>query len=105
MTDNVFLCSQLENASQFEEGGREDLAAKEREEHAFLASYLPSLLPEAEIDRVLNPIVDVLRTTAKHGESKNLLGLVFKSFYSRVDRSRVDPSLVKKRAEALLTNI
>jgi len=77
---------------------------KEKEEHAFLTSYLPSLLPEAEIDKILKPIVDGFKATAKPGESKKLIGLVFKSFYSRVDRSTVDPNLVKKRADDLLAN-
>ncbi|KAF9792990.1 GatB/YqeY domain-containing protein, partial [Thelephora terrestris] len=90
---------------QFEKGGREDLAAKEKEEHALLTSYLPSLLPGAEIDRVLKPIADGLKATAKPGETKRLIGLVFKSFYSQVDRSSVDPDLVKRRAEALLAGI
>jgi len=74
---------------------------KEKEEHAFLIPYLPSLLPEAEIDKILKPIVDELKARAKPGESKKLIGLVFKSFYSQVDRF-VDPDLVKKRADALL---
>jgi len=77
---------------------------KEKEEHAFLASYLPSLLPEAEIDKVLKPIVDGLKATVNPGESKKLVGLVFKSFYSQVERSTVDPDLVKKRAHALLAD-
>jgi len=94
----------LDNASQFEKGGREDLAAKEREEHVFLTSYLPSLLPEAEIDKVLMAIIHQLKVTVKPGESKKLVGLVFKSFYSQVDRSSVDPDLVKKRAEILLND-
>lgn len=70
----------------------------------FLTSYLPSLLPESEVDKVLTPIIDELKATAKPSESKKLAGLVFKSFYSQVDRSVVDPGLVKRRAEALLNN-
>ncbi|KAF9652996.1 hypothetical protein BDM02DRAFT_2425130 [Thelephora ganbajun] len=94
----------LDNASQFEKGGREDLAVKEKEEHAFLTSYLPPLLSEADINKALKPIVDVLKATAKSGESKKLIGLVFKSFYSQVDRSTVDYDLVKKRVDALLAD-
>jgi len=93
----------VDNANQFKRGGRDDLAAKEKEEHELLTSYLPPLLPEAEIDKVLKPIIDGLKATAKPGESKKLMGLVFKSFYSQVDRSNVDSDLVKRRAEALLT--
>lgn len=77
---------------------------KEREEHVFLASYLPPLLPETEVDKVLIPIIDRLKVTAKPGESKKMVGLVFKSFYSQVDRSAVDPDSVRRRAEALLND-
>jgi hypothetical protein len=52
----------------------------------------------------LKPVVDGLKATAKPGESKKRIGLVFKSFYSQVDRSTVDPDLVKKRADALLAD-
>jgi len=94
----------LDNANQFEKGGREDLATKEKKEHTFLTSYLPSLLPEVEIDKVLKPILCDLKAAAKPGESKKLIGMVFKSFYSQVDRATVDPDLVKKRADALLAD-
>lgn len=79
-----------------------DLAAKEREEHALLTSYLPSLLPEAEIDKILRSIIGGLKARTATGEPKKPIGLVFKSFYFQVDRSTVDPGLVKKRAEILL---
>jgi len=69
-----------------------------------LTSYLPSLLPETEIDKILKPIVGDLKARAEPGESKRLIGLVFKSFYSQVERSTVDPGLVKKRADALLAD-
>ena len=41
-----------ESIEQFEEGDREDLAEKEREELAIIESYLPEMMSEDEIRRV-----------------------------------------------------
>ncbi|MBI5618949.1 MAG: GatB/YqeY domain-containing protein [Gammaproteobacteria bacterium] len=42
-----------ESLSQFEQAGREDLAAKERYELGILQTYLPQPLGEAEIDALI----------------------------------------------------
>jgi uncharacterized protein YqeY len=42
-----------ESLSQFEQAGREDLAAKERYELGMLQTYLPQPLSEAEIDALI----------------------------------------------------
>lgn len=47
---------------QFEEGGRADLAEKERQEIAFLAPYLPEQLSEEEIRAVVKEIVSAAGT-------------------------------------------
>jgi uncharacterized protein YqeY len=80
---------------------RADLAEKERREAEVLYTFLPPLLPESEIDRVLR---DVLAEHKHEGDPRKALGKVFKAFYSKVDRSTVDADLVKSRAEALLSN-
>lgn len=43
-----------ESISQFEQAGREDLAAKERYELGILHAYLPPPLSEAEIDMLID---------------------------------------------------
>jgi hypothetical protein len=35
-------------------------------------------------------------------DPRKSIGKVFKTFYAKVDRSSVDPDLVRRRAEALL---
>lgn len=48
------LAKQREDSvAAFEKGGRPELAAKEREELAVLAAYLPKPLTEAEIDAII----------------------------------------------------
>jgi uncharacterized protein YqeY len=93
--------AQLDSAAQFNEASRSDLAEKERQEADFLSRFLPPLLPEADIDRILKEIITE-HVSQTQLDSRKSIGKVFKTFYSRVDRASVDPDLVKRRTEALL---
>jgi len=93
------LLFQTESASQFVKGERPDLANKEAREAEIISALLPPMLSEAEIDKVLS---EVISSSPRDSNPKNFFGLVFKSFYSKVDKANVDPDLVKSRAEALL---
>lgn len=59
-------------------------------------------MPESEIDDALKGVITELGDAAAAGNPKKVLGQVFKAFYARVDKSSVDPEVVKKRAEVLL---
>ncbi|KAI0633904.1 GatB/YqeY domain-containing protein [Trametes polyzona] len=91
-------------AAEFQKASRPDLAEKEQQEAALLQSFLPPLLPEADIDRALAEVLDtpaVAEAIAK-GPAQKALGQVFKAFYAKVDKSTVDPDLVRQRAQALI---
>jgi len=60
-----------------------------------LAQFLPPLLSEADVDSHLQKILDRLPSGQK-------AGIIFKEFYSVVDKSTVDPGMVKKRLDVLL---
>lgn len=90
-----------DSAIQFVNASRPDLAQKEHREADILAAFLPPLMSEAEIDRVLN---EVITETTLDGDSRKILGQVYKTFYSKVDKSTVDTNIVKRKAEALLLN-
>ena len=94
---------QLDSAAQFNQASRPDLAGKEQQEADLLARFLPPLLPETEIDGILQKIIAEQASQGQSSPHKSI-GKLFKAFYSRVDRSAVDPDLVKRRAEALLLN-
>jgi uncharacterized protein YqeY len=47
-----------EAATQYREGGREELAAKEQSEAAILAVYLPAQVDEAQIRAAMQELVD-----------------------------------------------
>jgi uncharacterized protein YqeY len=93
---------QLESAAQFIRASRPELAEKEQREANFLATFLPPLLSEADIDRFLRDAISEQASEAP-GDPRKATGKVFKAFYSRVDRSTVDPDLVKSRADVLLS--
>ena len=93
--------AQLDSADQFNRASRPDLATKERQEADFLAAFLPPLLPEAEIDRILKGVISEQLSETQVDPRKSI-GKVFKTFYAQVNRASVDPDLVRRRAEALL---
>jgi uncharacterized protein YqeY len=90
-----------DSAAQFINASRPDLAEKEKREADILSTFLPPLLSESEIDRVLR---DVLAEHKPEGDPRKALGKVLKAFYSKVDKSTVDAGLVKHRAESLIRN-
>jgi uncharacterized protein YqeY len=94
--------AQLDSADQYNQASRPDLAAKERQEADYLARFLPPLLPEAEIDRILKGVISEQASETQAADPRKSIGKVFKTFYAKVDRVSVDPDLVRRRAEALL---
>ncbi|KAJ7647501.1 GatB/YqeY domain-containing protein [Roridomyces roridus] len=84
-----------ESASQFAAAERPDLADKELREANLLSGFLPPMLSEAEIDSHLSKILAQLPSGEKPG-------MIFKEFYTVIDKSTVDPALVKKRLDVLL---
>jgi len=91
----------LDAATEFDKAQRPELAEKERKEADLLSDFLPALLSESDIDGVLQGVID--EQNPAPGDRK-AVGMLFKAFYSKVDRSHVDSDLVKKRAEALLAS-
>ena len=97
------LPEQLDSAVQFNQASRPDLAGKEQQEATLLARFLPPLLPEAEVDRILQDVMTE-QVAQTQGDPRKSIGRIFKAFYARVDRASVDPDLLKRRAEALLSS-
>ena len=94
---------QLDSAVQCSQASRPDLAGKEQQEADLLAKFLPPLLPEAEVDRILQNIMTE-QVTQTQDDPRKSIGKIFKAFYAKIDRASVDPDLLKRRAEALLSS-
>ncbi|KAI0320764.1 GatB/YqeY domain-containing protein [Amylostereum chailletii] len=90
----------VDSATQFIQASRPDLADKEKQEADLLAQFLPPLLSEAEVDRILKQIIEE-QFPQSPKDPRKAIGMVFKAFYAQVDRSAVDPDMVKRRADHL----
>lgn len=64
-----------ESIAQYAEGGREDLAAKERAEVAVIERYLPKQLDEAETRSLLQSLVTELGLSSKRDMGKLMAAL------------------------------
>jgi uncharacterized protein len=83
--------------TQFREGGRADLVAKEEAEIKVLQTYLPQPLSEAELDTFIAECIDAAGAT-----SLKDLGKVMGVIKTRA-AGRVDMSTVSARVRTLLT--
>ncbi len=87
-----------DSIEQFEKGGRDDLAAREKAELAVLEAYLPAQLPLEEVERVVGELIEELGAS-----SVKDLGRVMKAvmgrFGGQVD-GKVASDVVKRKLTA-----
>jgi uncharacterized protein YqeY len=86
-----------DSLSQFRDGGRADLVAKEEAELKVLQTYLPQQLSESELDTFIIECID-----AAGASSLKDLGKVMAVIKTRA-AGRVDMSTVSARVRTLLT--
>lgn len=84
------LKKRKESVAAFEKGNRQDLADKEKKEIEILQKYLPELMSEEEIRRVVKSAVE--KTGAKDAKD---MGRVMKEIAPQV-KGKADGSLVSK---------
>jgi uncharacterized protein YqeY len=77
-----------ESIAQFEQGGRADLAAKERAEIELLQSYLPAQLEPAELDALIREAIAASGATSVKDMGK-VMGIVKSKAAGRADMGAV----------------
>jgi uncharacterized protein YqeY len=77
-----------ESIAQFEQGGRVDLADKEKAEIVLLQSYLPSQLSDAEIEAIVREVIAATGATSVKDMGK-VMGLVKTKAAGRADMGAV----------------
>jgi uncharacterized protein YqeY len=77
-----------ESIVQFEQGGRPDLADKEKSEIAQLQDYLPEQLSEAEVDAIIHEAIAATGATAIKDMGK-VMGIVKGKAAGRADMGAV----------------
>jgi uncharacterized protein YqeY len=77
-----------ESSSQYREGGREDLVAKEEAEIKVLQAYLPQPFSETELDSFLAECIDAAKATSVKDLGK-VMGIIKQRAAGRVEMSSV----------------
>lgn len=94
---NRMVKQRRESVTQYESGGREDLADNERNEIAIIQEFLPQQLGEAEVETL------VKKAIAENGAtSLREMGKVMASLQKQM-QGRADMSKVSARVKTLLT--
>ena len=91
----TLLKQRQDSIDQFKQGGREDLVAKEEAEAAFLKTFMPAQLDEAEVRK----LVDWAVTESKAAGPKdmgNVMKLLMPKVQGKADGKLVN-QLVKER--------
>ncbi len=86
-----------DSIKQFEAGGRDDLATRERSEITVLDPYLPARLSDAELDQEIRAVMAQLQASAPQD-----LGKLMGPLKARL-AGRADMAQVSARAKALLS--
>lgn len=81
-----------EAISQYQQGGRNDLADKEQKEVDLLQSYLPQQMGEEEIKKLILQELDVLGITQKKDFGR-AMGAIMKKLQGQADGSQVSQIL------------
>ena len=86
-----------DSASQYRDGGRAELAAKEEAEIAVLQTYLPQPLSDSELEALIAQAIDEAKAT-----SAKDMGKVMAIIKSRA-AGRVDMGAISGRVRSMLT--
>lgn len=82
-------------ATEFQKGGREDLAKKEEAEFEMLAEYMPPEIPDEELFRIIND--GVRETDAKSaGDFGKVMKIIMPSLKGRASGDRIAKALRTK---------
>jgi uncharacterized protein YqeY len=86
-----------DSIEQFEKGGRKDLADKEKKELAILESFMPSMMPRAEIKIVAKQRIEALKSEGKFdpksgalpAQAGKITGMIMKELAGKADGTDV----------------
>ena len=86
-----------ESADAYSDGGREELAAQEKQEAELLGQYLPPALSDDTIQAVIDEVL--AETPAERRQFGPVMGMVMKKLQGQADGGRVNALLKAALAE------
>ena len=88
-----------ESIEQFTQGGREDLAEKERVEIAIIEAYLPQQLSRDDVEERARSVIEQVGATGP-GDRGKVMGMLMKDLRGQADGSLVNAVVGELLAEA-----
>ena len=82
----------MESARAYEEGGRLDLAERERAEIAVIDEFLPQKLSDKEVDKAVGDAVEQVGASSIRDMGK-VMGLLKKQYTGQMDFGAVGPKV------------
>ncbi len=86
-----------ETAALYEENGREDLAGKEYAEYTILSEYLPKMLTEEEVVKIVEDTIKNMAATSMKDMGR-VMGFINKNYAGQVDGGMVSAIVKSKLA-------
>ena len=96
---NTLVKQRKDSAEQFEKGGRDEMAAKERAEIKVLEEYLPQSATKKEIEAA---VTDAITETGANSIKE--MGAVMKATQAKLAGKSVDGKIVSETVKAKLQN-
>lgn len=84
-----------DSIKQFKNGGREDLAEKESQELAIIATYLPEQVSDSDLEAVIDEIISTSGATSLQDLGK-VMGTAMKQLKGKADGKKIQ-ELVKSK--------
>ncbi len=84
-----------ESAQAFEEGGREELAAKERREIEWIQAYLPEQLSDEEAAQMVDEVIEETGASSR-GDMGRVMGAIVPRIKGRYDASKIKDVVLDK---------
>ncbi len=91
-----------DSIDQFTKGGREDLAEKEKAELSILESYLPSMMPPAEVKLIVRQRIEKLKIEGAFDPKAGgkITGMIMKELAGKADGADVKTAVDEAMKEA-----
>ena len=84
-----------DSIEQFEKGGRDDLAQKEKAELKILESFMPALMPKSEVHLIVRTRIDALKSegTFDPKAAGKLTGMIMRELAGKADGADVKEAI------------
>jgi uncharacterized protein YqeY len=84
-----------DSIEQFEKGGRDDLAQKEKAELKILETFMPTLMPKSEVKIIVHTRIDAMKAQGTFDPKAvgKITGMIMKEFAGKADGADIKAAI------------